>query len=328
VKPRVSPPFLGLVPGLVSAFLAGLVCVGGVAPSACVPSGSAPPYDAGASATGTSGFKPSLNVMTQPFEDSFDRPDASEGEWAPFTPPSATASAAAPRKGADAATALLLDAAADGAAGDDAGGGGGDGGALALGAKADAGPAVPTNLGPNWVQAKTSAWRVENGKLCGQGAKNHPVWLNKTLPVNARIEFDAVTYSDDGDLKCEVWGDGQGYARGTSYTDATSYLAILGGWKNTLHVLARLNEHGEDRKVLPVDPTSDDARQRPVVKGQVYRFKIERTDGKTVRFSVDGLEYHKWTDASPLAGQGHDHFGFNEWEARVCFDNVKVTPLP
>ena len=28
-----------------------------------------------------------------------------------------------------------------------------------------------------------------------------------------------------------------------------------------------------------------------------------------------------------FAGQGHDHFGFNEWEAKVCFDNVKVTPL-
>jgi hypothetical protein len=63
------------------------------------------------------------------------------------------------------------------------------------------------------------------------------------------------------------------------------------------------------------------------VKGQVYRFKVERTDGKTVRFSVDGVEYHSFIDAQPLAGAGHDHFGFNEWEVKTCYDNVKVTPL-
>ena len=30
-------------------------------------------------------------------------------------------------------------------------------------------------------------------------------------------------------------------ASGVSYNDATSYLTIFGGWKNTLHVLARIN---------------------------------------------------------------------------------------
>ncbi len=226
--------------------------------------------------------------MTEPFEDDFDRPDAAVEHVA--------------EAGAEA--------------------GGEDGGP-------DAEAHVPpSNLGPNWLQAKTTAWRVENGKLCGRGAHNHGVWLNRTLPVNARIEFDAVAYSDEGDLKCEVWGDGRSFATGTSYTNATSYLAILGGWHNTLHVLARLNEHGQDRKELKVDKNSDDPRDRPVVAGQTYHFKVERTDGKTIRFFVDGLEYHKWTDPNPLVGQGHDHFGFNEWEAKVCFDNVKVTPLP
>ncbi len=229
--------------------------------------------------------------MTEPFEDDFDRPDA-------------------------AIEAVEAGSGAEGGPGAEDGG-------------PDAEPRVPpSNLGPNWVQAKTNAWRVENGKLCGRGAHNHGVWLNRTLPVNARIEFDAVSYSDEGDLKAEVWGDGHSFATGTSYTNATSYLVILGGWKNTLHVLARLNEHGQDRKELKVDKTSDDPRDRPVVPGQTYHFKIERTDGKTIHFFVDGLEYHKWTDQVPLVGQGHDHFGFNEWEVKVCFDNVKVTPLP
>mgnify|MGYP005862144527 CR=1 FL=1 len=112
-----------------------------------------------------------------------------------------------------------------------------------------------------------------------------------------------------------------------SYNNATSYLAILGGWKNSLHVLARLDEHGKDRKVIQVDKESDDPREKPVVKGQTYHFKIERADGRTVRWFVDGQEMLSFVDAQPLAGEGHDHFGFNEWEAKVCFDNVKVTPL-
>lgn len=273
---------------------------------ACVPEGTAPPYDAGPQPVATSTFKPSINIMSSVFEDDFDRPD-SGGEG--LLGDAATTPTAA------------IDAAVD-AAGADAG----EGGVALFGL--DAGSAAPpSNLGPNWTPAKTNMWRVENGRLCGQNAHNRGVWLNRTLPVNARIEFDAVSYSDDGDLKAEVWGDGKSYATGTSYTNATSYLVILGGWKNTLQVMARLNEHGTDRKEIPIRKETDDPRERAVGRGQVYQFKIERTDGRTVRWSVNNVEYLSWNDPQPLAGQGHDHFGFNVWEAKVCFDNVKVTPL-
>jgi hypothetical protein len=182
-------------------------------------------------------------------------------------------------------------------------------------------------LGPNWYQSQTDVWHIENGRLCGEKARNHGVWLTKPIPINARIEFDAISDAADGDLKAEVWGDGQSSATTVSYTNATSYLTIFGGWHNTFHVLARINEHGTDRKEIKVDKNSDDPRERPVAGGQVYHFKIERTDGKTVRWSVDGVEYLTFPDAFPLAGIGHDHFGFNDWEVKVCFDNVKVTPL-
>jgi Domain of unknown function (DUF6250) len=183
-------------------------------------------------------------------------------------------------------------------------------------------------LGPAWSQAGTDAWRIENGLLCTSNAHNHGVWLQKTLPVNAIIEFDAISDDQVGDLKAEVWGDGRSSATAASYTNATSYLTIFGGWKNTTHAIARLNEHGTDRKEIKVDKKSDDPREQPVTPGQVYHFKIERTDGKTVKWSVNGLEYLTFPDPQPLAGMGHDHFGFNDWEAKVCFDNVKVTPLP
>lgn len=253
--------------------------------------------------------------MTAVFEDTFDRPDSGADE----------AGAAALLPTPDAATAARDPGREGGAESGGFEGGAGDGGPFGL--KEEASSPVTDNLGPNWRQVKTNAWRIENGKLCAQNAHNHGVWLQKTLPINARIEFDAMSTSDDGDLKAEVWGDGQSGATGVSYNNATSYLAILGGWKNTLHVLARLNEHGQDRKEIKVDKDSDDPRQKPVVRDQVYRFKIERTDGKTVRFSVDGVEYHSFVDPQPLVGAGHDHFGFNEWEVKTCYDNVKVTPL-
>jgi hypothetical protein len=188
-------------------------------------------------------------------------------------------------------------------------------------------PALP-EPGPDWVATGPGIWHVEAGRLCGEHAKNRGIWLKRVLPVNARIEFDAMSQSADGDLKAEYWGDGRSYATALSYTNATSYLTILGGWHNKFHVLARINEHGNDRKEITVDPNSDDPREKPVVTGQRYHFKVERTDGKTVKWWVDGNEMLSYVDSAPLAGAGHDHFGFNDWDVKVCFDNVRVVPLP
>ncbi len=181
--------------------------------------------------------------------------------------------------------------------------------------------------GPDWIATAPGIWRIEGGRVCGEHAKNHGLWLKRTLPLNARIEFDAVSESADGDLKAEFWGDGRSFATALSYTNATSYLTIFGGWHNKYHVIARINEHGNDRKEITVDPSSDDPREKPVVAGQLYHFKVERADGRTVRWWVDGNEMLSFADPQPLMGLGHDHFGFNDWDVKVCFDNVKVVPL-
>ena len=182
------------------------------------------------------------------------------------------------------------------------------------------------DLGPDW-RALGPAWRIVGGRLCGRGARNRGVWLQRRLPVNARIEFDAVSESSEGDIKAEAWGDGASGARGASYTDATSYVAILGGWKNTKHVLARLDEHGPGRQALSLDPLSDEERERPLAAGQSYRVRVERADGKTVDVSANGTRLLRLADPSPLVGAGHEYFGFNDWEAPVCFDNLRITPL-
>src|SRR5689334_10396536 len=97
-------------------------------------------------------------------------------------------------------------------------------------------------LGPDW-NALGPAWKIVGGRLCARGARNKGIWLLRKLPVNARIELDAYAEAPEGDLKVELWGDGVSGATSASYTNATSYLAILGGWKNTKHVLARIDEH-------------------------------------------------------------------------------------
>ncbi len=281
---------------------------------ACVPPGNSTPSDSGVPESSAAKPAPTtrsrLNSppLLSVFEDTFDRVDAGAPTGTPVGDPLTLVDpkADARAKGADGSTALGSDAAP---------------------ARPHVIP-IPNELGPDWIATRLGVWKIEKGKLCGEKGANHGVWLNRTLPTNARIEFDAQGFSEEGDLKAEVWGDGQSFAKGTSYNDATSYLAIFGGWKNTLHVLARLDEHGEDRKVLPVDLKADDIRQRPAARLQVYRFKIEREDGRTIAFSIDGRKIHSWTDEEPLTGPGHDHFGFNNWDVKVCYDNVKVTPLP
>lgn len=181
-------------------------------------------------------------------------------------------------------------------------------------------------LGKDW--RKTSVgWRLEEGMLCGQGARNHPVWLRQRLPVNAQVRFEAVSYSSDGDIKAEFWGDGRSAAAGVSYDDATSYLTIFGGWKNRYHVLARIDEHAKDRPQIEIGSATDELRERPVEMGRKYRFKVERRDSKTVTWWVDDVEMLKYPDDKPLMGPGHEYFGFNNWQVRVCFDNLEVTPL-
>src|SRR5690348_10578339 len=122
--------------------------------SACVPSGSAPPYDAGAQPTAAATIRPSLNVMTAPFEDNFDRADdgGKESAWPAF------------EAGIAAEGGVALGHREDGGHHD-------AGGNALLSMIQDGGSDASStpehlvdhgNLGPNWTQVKTNAWHVEN----------------------------------------------------------------------------------------------------------------------------------------------------------------------
>jgi hypothetical protein len=171
------------------------------------------------------------------------------------------------------------------------------------------------DVGPMWRNTGGS-YSIVNGKLRVKAARNKPLWLRRTLPRDVLIEFDVRSESPEGDIKVEVYGDGVSKAEKASYT-ATSYVVIFGGWSNTKNIVARLDEHGQDRVVGPV---------RKVEKGRTYHMKIERK-GDTISAWVDGQLLASMVDEDPLWGPGHDHFGINNWQSELWFDNLKITPL-
>jgi hypothetical protein len=170
-------------------------------------------------------------------------------------------------------------------------------------------------LGRDYLRTGGS-WRIDDGSLRVRGAKNHPLWLLRTLPPNVRIELDARSDSPEGDIKVEIFGDGASYATRDRYV-ATGYVIVFGGWGNSKNVLARMDEHGADRVLGP---------RRKVEAGRTYHLRIERVDG-TLTVWVDDQILLSLDDSAPLRGRGHDHFGFNNWKSDLSFDNLEITPL-
>jgi hypothetical protein len=170
-------------------------------------------------------------------------------------------------------------------------------------------------VGANYVNTGAS-YQLLSGVLNIKGARNKPLWLKKKLPRDALIELTVMSRSPEGDIKVEAWGDGQSFATTDSYT-ATSYVFIFGGWGNSISAICRLDEHGADRK------TRSDVK---VEMGRSYQWKIKRK-GKLVEWSVDGKPFLSFDDPQPLEGDKHSYFAFNDWDADLYFDNLKITPL-
>jgi hypothetical protein len=170
-------------------------------------------------------------------------------------------------------------------------------------------------IGDAWRPTGGGNWRIVDGALVVDHAANHPLWLKKPIPQNAVIELDCWSESGDGDIKVEAWGDGQSYAQTVSYT-ATSYVFVFGGWHNQISVIARMNEHGHDRR-----PRTG----VHVVKDRHYHWRIARKDGH-IDWQIDGKPFLSYDDPHPLRGADHSYFAFNDWEAELHFDNLKITP--
>jgi hypothetical protein len=170
-------------------------------------------------------------------------------------------------------------------------------------------------LGERWLDTG-GGYRIEDGRLRAQGAHNSPLWLKRKLPRDVRVELSAVSRSPAVDIKVELFGDGTSKAVRASYT-ATSYVFILGGWNNSRSIIARMDEHANDR-VVRRSPRGEPER--------TYRFAITRKDN-AVEWRVDGKPFLEMNDPAPLAGPGHEHFAFNNWESVVFFDDLRIFEL-
>jgi len=171
-------------------------------------------------------------------------------------------------------------------------------------------------LGNDWLSTGSGV-TLERGALRLANLHNHPIWLRQELPDDLRIEFDAWAETDEGDIKVELAGDGHSFAKAASYT-ASGYVVILGGWDNSLHVIARRNEHGDDRVAVPAEPKVEAERR--------YRVAVTRRGGE-LRFEVDGELVGEMVDEAPLVGEGQRYFAFNNWEAPTRFDNLIIYAL-
>jgi hypothetical protein len=174
------------------------------------------------------------------------------------------------------------------------------------------------DIGGNYRDT-SDVFAIVNGALNARGAYNHPLWLRKRLPRDVVIELDVWAKSSDGDLKIEVFGDGESYAHDQGAYRATAYVLCMGGWNNSQSFIAREDEHGRDRKT----------RQQPRVEiDRRYHWKVVR-QGQKLDWFVDDMTtpFLSYDDPTPLAGGGHEYMGFNNWKSDAWFDNLTITPL-
>lgn len=173
-------------------------------------------------------------------------------------------------------------------------------------------------LAPHW-HPTAGNYHVKDGALSAKGAYNHPLWLMRKLPAAVSIEFDAWSGSPEGDIKVEFFGDGRSFARDKGQYTSTGYVAVLGGWSNTLSILAKGNEHGVElvKRKLP-----------KVALGHRYHWKIVRAN-QNIAWYVDDMTtpFLTLADPSPLGGDRHSFFAINNWESDSWFDNLNITPL-
>jgi hypothetical protein len=160
-------------------------------------------------------------------------------------------------------------------------------------------------LGEHWWSGG-GHWRLAEGALYSPGVKNNPLWLKARLPRDVVIEFTVRGESAAGDLKVELFGNGRDHSSG--------YVLIFGGWNNSTSIISRLDEHGRDRL---------ERKDLKVERGRTYRWRIERTGGK-LTWSIDGEKFLELDDPKPLAGRGHDRFGFSGWQSDAFFDDLVI----
>ena len=156
-------------------------------------------------------------------------------------------------------------------------------------------------------------WKIEDGKLKSIRAENKNLVLKSVdLPQNAVIELTMKSNSLDIDVKFNLWGDGKPHDHGDGYT------FILGGWKNRVSIISKLDEHEKKRS---------EKRNAGLEKGKLYKVKIERKFSK-IKWFVNGELFLEYFDETPLkVTDGYSKLSFANWRSDVEFDDLKIYAL-
>jgi hypothetical protein len=221
------------------------------------------------------------------------------------------------------------------------------------------------SLGDQWW-SNGGMWRIVDGQLYSPGVGNNPLWLLARLPADVRVEFDVRSEGADGDVKWEMYGDGRNHSTGYVFifggwhnresriakldehaltqeelkaqlaAQARPYPKRLEGVEAALDLLqGPLNRWASRRDLEKLDAHSFYQRETPTVvkrvdtkveKGKTYHVEITK-QGTIIRWAMDGKPMLELVDPSPLAGGGHDRFGFSSWSNDTWFDNLKITAL-
>ncbi len=180
-------------------------------------------------------------------------------------------------------------------------------------------------LGPNW-RIGGGHYYISKSKHCQRDGKpnrclasdeayNENVFLTKPLPKNVRIEFDTKSTSRRLDIKCSLFDDGKEHESG--------YVVLMGGWYNSLDLIARGREHDFESVCRSKTPWEEGGRWKP---GKWYHWTIIRKDGKLYWY-VDDKLYLVYDDPEPLYGEKNKYFSFSNWKSHVYFDNLKIYDL-
>lgn len=164
-----------------------------------------------------------------------------------------------------------------------------------------------SSLGELW-RPTGGHWTIQEGSVFTSGAQNQPLFLEVALPADLVLEVDVTSLTRDVDCKIELMTDGRRHQSG--------YIFILGGWKNTISAIARLDEHGRDRK---------ERRPTGVTGDKTHRWRIEKKGGD-IRWLIDGEPYLSFSDPEALDGPGHDRLAFSNWLNQVKYDNLSIWP--
>jgi hypothetical protein len=173
-------------------------------------------------------------------------------------------------------------------------------------------------IGPDWHNTGAE-YRITGGRLNVSDAKNHPIWLRRALPDDLVVELDAMSTSPEGDLKIELFGDGEYFDTEGGQYHATGYMFVFGGWSNSLSIIGRLGEHEEAVVARRAGPL--------VEPNRVYHWTITKQSGN-IEWKIDGQPFLAFQDRAPLGGSGHQFFAINDWRTDVHFDNLRIRPAP